>query len=243
VRRFGDAQYGGTEGRLQARDARHYITLQPLGRALCSPVRRVVLIDEIDKAPRDLPNDLLRELDQGGFSILEISDEIDALSAQLQQSVVSHGIPLHAEMQRPVDPASPAERVPLPLVIITSNVENQLPDAFLRRCVFWDIKFPDEELPDIVADHFPKLSPSVRIQATTVFRELRAVSGLTKRPATAEMLDWLTALSDVLHPEDVARGLEQFSHTLPENGRRWLNLPGLICLIKLREDLAMLNRA
>lgn len=240
VRRFGDAQFGGKSGQLRAQDPRHYVTLQPLGRALCSPVRRVVLIDEIDKAPRDLPNDLLRELDLGSFSILEISDEAgDKLP---QQEVKSHGIPLKGEMLRPIDLTRPNGHVPLPLIIVTSNVENQLPDAFLRRCIFWDIQFPHEELPDIVADHFPQLKREFRVQATTVFRELRKVPGLTKRPATAELLDWLKALQDVLHPQDVARDLMAFNEAGSAQHRDWLALPALTCLVKLREDLALLHR-
>ncbi|RYZ05446.1 MAG: AAA family ATPase [Myxococcales bacterium] len=233
VRRFGDAQFGGDEGRQRAQDPRHYVDLQPLGIALASPRRRVVLIDEIDKAPRDLPNDLLRELDKTVFTILEIPGRVP------EGQVTSHGIPLRKEMIRP-------DGSPAPLIIITSNVENQLPDAFLRRCIFWDIKFPEDELPDILEDHFPTqgaYDARFRAASISIFRELRKVNALAKRPATAELLDWVAAIGRVLHP-DAADTVRAFAAQI-DNGVRplpWSKLPALSCLIKLRDDLSTLSR-
>jgi MoxR-like ATPase len=232
VRRFGDAQFGGEDGQQRAQDPRYYVDLQPLGVALASPRRRVVLIDEIDKAPRDLPNDLLRELDKTVFTILEIPARAP------QNQVTSHGIPLRKEMVR-------SEGVPAPLIIITSNAENQLPDAFLRRCIFWDIKFPEDELPDILEDHFPSqgaYDARFRAASISVFRELRKVNALAKRPATAELIDWVAALSRVLHPE-AASTVTKFASLIDGNVRPlpWSKLPALSCLIKLRDDLNTLN--
>ena len=154
VRRFGDAQHGGVLGAQRATDARPYIELRGLGRALMSPVRRVVLLDEIDKASKDLPNDLLQELDDGTFEIPEIPEDLppDAPDA-LKRPVCSHGIPLHRWMKHQLS-EEPERRDPKPLVIITSNVERQLPEAFLRRCVFYHIPFPKTvTLREIVRDH------------------------------------------------------------------------------------------
>lgn len=154
VRRFGDAQHGGVLGAQRAMDARPYIELRGLGRALMSPVRRVVLLDEIDKAPKDLPNDLLQELDHGDFEIPEIPEELPPEAPEaLKQPVYSHYTPLHRWMKSQSN-SDPFVRYPKPLVIITSNVERQLPDAFLRRCVFYHIPFPQiAVLRDIVQDH------------------------------------------------------------------------------------------
>jgi MoxR-like ATPase len=233
VRRFGDAQFGGLEGQKNARDSRRYVNLQSLGIALASPLRRVCLIDEIDKAPRDLPNDLLRELDKNVFTIIEIPDV-----ALTVDEVKSQGIALRKEMKR-------AAGVPAPLIIITSNVENQLPDAFLRRCIFWDIKFPEAQLPEILEDHFPDQTPfdkTFRAASIRVFRELRKVSGLAKRPATAELLDWVGALTRVIHPEN-ALGIIPFAALLDQKARSlsWRELPALSCLVKLRDDLKVLG--
>jgi MoxR-like ATPase len=126
--------------------------LQSLGIGLMSPVQRVVLIDEIDKAPRDLPNDLLREMDQGSFTIPEIPE----VAAGTIQDSFANGIELRRRMQRPTD-------APRPLVIVTSNAERQLPDAFLRRCVFFHIPFPEEaDLQKILRERFPWSQHSVR---------------------------------------------------------------------------------
>jgi MoxR-like ATPase len=239
VRRFGEAQYGGDAGRARASDPRHYVELQPLGRALASSRRRVVLIDEVDKAPRDLPNDLLRELDKGEFSIPEIPD-----TPATADEVFSHGILLRKEMKRPRVQGQPDRLSPKPLIIITSNSENQLPDPFLRRCVFWDVKFPTDLLPEILEDHFPEQPDDLLTASLNVFHALRRVSGLTKVPGTAELLDWMNALVRVIHPDDTQKVVD-FAARSGAGGRqiRWLDLPALCCLIKLREDLELLGRA
>ncbi len=131
IRRFGDAQNGGPPGLARASDPCNYIELQALGRALVSFRRRVVLIDEIDKAPRDLPNDLLRELDQTSFEIPEISEQ----RSDTGGSVLSHGILLRRASGSP-EGVQRTDRAAAPLILITSNVERQLPDALSRRCIY-----------------------------------------------------------------------------------------------------------
>lgn len=144
-------------------DIRAYIELGPLGRAFASKERVVLLIDEIDKADVEFPNDLLHELDAMSFVITETGDVV-------------------AADQRPV-------------VIITSNNEKELPDAFLRRVVFHFIEFPDEALMAQIVDvHFPKLDKALLERALAVFYKLRRVEGLRKRPSTSELVDWLAAL-------------------------------------------------
>ncbi len=229
VRRFGDAQAGDEAGKRRAAWPQNYVTLEALGQALISPVRRVVLIDEIDKAPRDLPNDLLRELDQGQFEIPEIP-HVQPDQAQAIE-------PEHAHLRRQMQPPSGAPR---PLVIITSNVERQLPDAFLRRCVFFYIPFPGKQrLIEIVQAHFPETTSPLRASAVDVFQELRQGFRLTKAPATAELLDWVRALSTVFAPADTERCLTQAA--IQAQGSRsavdWRALPALGCLLKLREDV------
>ncbi len=229
VRRFGDAQTGGEQGRRRAAFPQNYITLEPLGIALTSPVRRVVLIDEIDKAPRDLPNDLLRELDQGWFEIPEIPQGQDIIPDAIA--------PGHAGLTRQMRPPPGA---PKPFVIITSNVERQLPDAFLRRCVFFYIPFPDHKrLQEILDAHFPKAPPPLKHNAITLFTELRSPHfRLTKQPATAELLDWLAVLLTVFDPAETARRLAvEAARTENHEAVTWHTLPALSCLLKLREDL------
>src|SRR5205814_1407121 len=137
--------------------------LGPLGRALKSSTRVVLLIDEVDKADLEFPNDLLHELDRMRFTVAETGDEI---IAQLR-----------------------------PIVIITSNNEKELPDAFLRRCVFHFIDFPDDALMRrIVAVHHPDLDDSLARQAIEVFYELRSLARLRKRPSTSELIDWIAVL-------------------------------------------------
>lgn len=233
VRRFGDAQNGGAVGLARAADPRRYIELQPLGRALASPRRRVVLIDEIDKAPRDLPNDLLRELEQNAFEIQDIPEE-----ASGDPPVESHGVPLQRLMNRPRD--ADGASLAAPLVIITSNVERQLPDAFLRRCVFWHIKFPEEMLTDIVADHLGSRSmPGGLLDRTlAVYKHVRSAPGLSRKPGTAELLDWVTALTGVFESGAVEVQIQRFSDALKKEARGlpWGELLGLGCLVKARED-------
>jgi MoxR-like ATPase len=159
VQRLYDARFG--EG--DAKDVKRYIRLGPLGEAFAASNRVVLLIDEVDKADLEFPNDLLHELDRMRFKILETGEEVVA-----------------------------AER---PIVIITSNSEKELPDAFLRRCVFHFIDFPSEELMKrIVAVHHPKLDTQLADQALAAFYKLRATDGVRKKPSTSELVDWISVL-------------------------------------------------
>jgi len=159
VQRLNDSRFG--EGDIS--DIRRYIKLGVLGRAFSSQQRVVVLIDEIDKADLEFPNDLLHELDQMSFHIHEL-DEVVA-----------------AELR--------------PVVIISSNAEKELPDAFLRRCVFHYIEFPSRDLMErIVAVHYPDVDQSLLETAIVRFYELRALAGLRKKPSTSEFIDWLFVL-------------------------------------------------
>src|SRR5262245_2770995 len=144
-------------------DIKQYINLGPLGRAFSAENRMVLLIDEVDKADVEFPNDLLHELDQMSFYIGETEETISAKNR--------------------------------PVVVITSNSEKELPDAFLRRCVFHFIEFPDRELMgNIVRVHFPKLDTDMLKHALDAFFRVRAIEGLRKRPSTSELIDWIAAL-------------------------------------------------
>ncbi|MCB9569389.1 MAG: MoxR family ATPase [Myxococcales bacterium] len=159
VRRLHDSRFGdGDVG-----DIGKYIRLGPLGRAFKRDDQVVVLIDEIDKADLEFPNDLLHELDVMEFTIMETGETI-------------------AARQRPI-------------IVITSNNEKELPDAFLRRCVFHWIDFPDRELMTrIIRVHHPDVEDHVLAGALEAFYSLRAVEGLRKRPSTSELIDWIAAL-------------------------------------------------
>jgi MoxR-like ATPase len=159
VQRLNDSRFGGGN----VADIRHYIKLGPLGRAFAASERHVLLIDEIDKADLEFPNDLLRELDEMRFTIIETAEEITA-----------------------------RER---PIVMITSNNEKELPDAFLRRCIFHYIEFPDATLMKrIVAVHHPNLDAALLDQVLIKFYWLREQSELRKKPSTSELIDWISAL-------------------------------------------------
>jgi len=204
VQRLYDARFG--EG--DVKDIRHYIKLGPLGRAFAASHasetqyfkeprgRRVLLIDEVDKADLEFPNDLLHELERMRFSIFETGDEIVA-------------------RERPV-------------VIITSNNEKELPDAFLRRCVFHFIDFPDEELMKrIVRVHHPKIEQELVDQAVVKFYELREVPRLRKRPSTSELIDWIAVL------QRAGIGKERFIRELPFLG----------VLLKKEQDVELLTQS
>jgi MoxR-like ATPase len=169
VSRLRDSQLGDA----RVHEVANYIRRGPLWRAFDAEERTVLLIDEIDKADIEFPNDLLQELDRMEFLVYETGETI---RARLR-----------------------------PVVIITSNNEKELPDAFLRRCFFHYIAFPDEEtLARIVAVHFPGLKPSLMRAALTQFFELRETPGLKKKPSTSEVLDWLKLLlAEDLAPEDL----------------------------------------
>ncbi|MBN8615070.1 MAG: MoxR family ATPase [Deltaproteobacteria bacterium] len=159
VQRLYDSRFGDGD----VKDIRRYIRLGPMGQAFASTERVVLLIDEVDKADIEFPNDLLHELDRMRFRITEVDEEVVA-------------------KERPV-------------VIITSNNEKELPDAFLRRCVFHFIDFPDQELMRrIVAVHHPGLDEALLGQALKIFYELRDMKRLRKRPSTSELVDWIAVL-------------------------------------------------
>jgi MoxR-like ATPase len=171
VSRLRDSQLG--EDRVH--DVRNYIKRGKLWQAFDAGQKVVLLIDEIDKADIEFPNDLLQELDRMEFFVYETGETVRA-------------------RHRPV-------------VIITSNNEKELPDAFLRRCFFHFIRFPDAEtLAAIVRVHFPGIKESLLATALAQFFELRETPGLKKRPSTSEMLDWLKLiLAEDLSPEDLKR--------------------------------------
>ena len=159
VSRLRDSQLG--DGRVK--DIKNYIKQGVLWQSFVSKNRPVLLIDEIDKADIEFPNDLLLELDRMEFYVYETGEVIKAT-------------------QRPV-------------VIITSNNEKDLPDAFLRRCFFHYIRFPDEEtMTEIVEVHFPKIKKKLLNSALSTFYEIRDAQGLQKKPSTSELLDWLKLL-------------------------------------------------
>jgi MoxR-like ATPase len=159
VQRLNDARFGDGE----VSDIRRYIKYGPLGRVFRAAERQVLLIDEIDKADIEFPNDLLRELDEMRFTVMETNDLI-------------------AAKDRPV-------------VLITSNNEKELPDAFLRRCVFYFIEFPDKELmTQIIEVHHPNLDATLLNQVLIKFYWLREQDELRKKPSTSELIDWIAAL-------------------------------------------------
>lgn len=170
VQRLNDARFG--EG--DVRDIRRYIRMGVLGQAFSADERVVVLIDEIDKADLEFPNDMLRELDEMAFHIPEIDETVRAKHR--------------------------------PIVIITSNAEKELPDAFLRRCVFHYIAFPDRErMRKIVDVHLPDLSERLIESAFQRFYGLRRLDGIRKKPSTSELVDWLSVLARAgVAPEDIA---------------------------------------
>jgi MoxR-like ATPase len=159
VQRLNDARFGDRD----ISDIKNYIKLGVLGRALSAPERRVVLVDEIDKADMEFPNDLLHELDRMSFAVDETGETIEAVHR--------------------------------PIVVITSNNEKELPDAFLRRCVFHYIEFPDEAfMRDIVGVHHPDVEERLLEQVLVVFYWLRDQPEIRKRPSTSELIDWIAAL-------------------------------------------------
>ena len=172
VSRLRDSQLGDEK----VHDIAAYIKRGKLWEAFAADERVVLLIDEIDKADIEFPNDLLQELDRMEFHVYETGETVQA-------------------RHRPV-------------VIITSNNEKELPDAFLRRCFFHYIRFPDVEvLRAIVGVHFPNIKDRLLTTALTEFFEIRETPGLKKKPSTSEVLDWLKLiLAEDLSPEDLRRG-------------------------------------
>lgn len=232
--RFSDAQHGDRE---RARDPRGYVSLRPLGAALMSRGKRqVVLIDEIDKAPRDLPNDLLHELDEGRFEIPEVGDfKSDAHVYDRTHK----GIAIKHFMERPAE-------MKKPLVVITSNAERQLPEPFLRRCIFYHIPPPERErLSAIAKARFPDKEARMMDDLASIFTAFRRQTRFLKPPTTAEMINWMTALLRLYDPDDVRFPVGAFAAAIAsgggqltaDSGLSWAELPGLSCLLKMKEDL------
>ncbi|MCB2098920.1 MAG: AAA family ATPase [Parvularculaceae bacterium] len=191
----------GQLGEERARDVRNYIKRGMLWEAFTAPERPVLLIDEIDKADIEFPNDLLQELDRMEFFVYETGETVKA------------------------------ER--RPIVIITSNNEKELPDAFLRRCFFHFIKFPDAKtMEEIVEVHFPGVKKRLVADALKVFYEIREVPGLKKKPSTSELLDWLKLLMSEDVSEDVLRERDPRKAIPPLHG----------ALLKNEQDVHLFER-
>jgi MoxR-like ATPase len=197
VSRLRDSQLGDD----RVHDIRNYIKRGPLWEAFESEQPAVVLIDEIDKADIEFPNDLLRELDRMEFYVYET-----------QQLV-------RARMR--------------PAIIITSNNEKELPDAFLRRCFFHYIKFPDRDTMERIVDvHYPGIKKQLLREALEAFFEVRDVPGLKKKPSTSELLDWLKLLmAEDISPE-VLRSQDQHKIIPPLHG----------ALLKNEQDVHLFER-
>ena len=197
VSRLRDSQLGDPK----VSDISNYIKRGKLWDAFTAPERPVLLIDEIDKADIEFPNDLLLELDRMEFHVYETGETIKAVKR--------------------------------PLVMITSNNEKELPDAFLRRCFFHYIKFPDQEtMEKIIAVHYPGIKQRLVEEALRIFFEVRDVPGLKKKPSTSELLDWLKLLLN----EDI--GIE----TLRERDPKKLIPPLHGALLKNEQDVHLFER-
>lgn len=197
VSRLRDSQLGDD----RVHDISNYIKKGALWEAFESEEHPVVLIDEIDKADIEFPNDLLRELDRMEFYVYETQELIKAQTR--------------------------------PLMIITSNNEKELPDAFLRRCFFHYIRFPDKEtMTDIVNVHYPNLKKELLTEALEVFFDLRDVPGLKKKPSTSELLDWLKLLLAEDIPAEVLRGSDSRKAIPPLHG----------ALLKNEQDVHLFER-
>lgn len=197
VSRLRDSQLGEDK----VYDIANYIKPGKLWDAFTAPTRVVLLIDEIDKADIEFPNDLLHELDRMAFHVYETGQTISAVNR--------------------------------PVVIITSNNEKELPDAFLRRCFFHYIDFPDEAtMRQIIDVHFSDVKETLVSEALQIFFKLRQVSGLKKPPSTSELIDWLTLLMADDMPEEVLRNRDPKTAIPPLHG----------ALIKNEQDVHLLER-
>ena len=188
VTRLRDSQLGDE----RVKDVKNYIKRGKLWEAFTAPDRPILLIDEIDKADIEFPNDLLQELDRMEFHVYETGETVKA-----------------------------KER---PIVVITSNNEKELPDAFLRRCFFHYIKFPDRETMQAIIDvHFPGIQKILVSKAMDIFYEVREVPGLKKKPSTSELIDWLKLLLhedlplDVLQSKDPSKAIPPLHGALLKN--------------------------
>jgi len=197
VSRLRDSQLGDEK----VHDIRNYIKRGKLWDAFVADERVVLLIDEIDKADIEFPNDLLTELDQMEFFVYETGETVKAQTR--------------------------------PIVIITSNNEKELPDAFLRRCFFHYISFPNKKtMEEIVAVHFPNIRQDLVKDALDVFFEVREAPGLKKKPSTSELIDWLKLLMADEIPEDILKNRDKNKVIPPLYG----------ALLKNEQDVHTLQR-
>ena len=197
VKRLRDAQLGDP----RASEIANYVVPGKLWEAFDSERRLVLLLDEIDKADIEFPNDLLRELDRMEFFVYETQQLVRARTR--------------------------------PIVVITSNNEKELPDAFLRRCFFHYIRFPDEDtLRQIVEVHYPGLKQDLLREALAAFFQLRETPGLRKKPSTSELLDWLK----LLLAEDIP------AETLREKNQRKAIPPLYGALLKNEQDVSLFEK-
>ena len=197
VARLRDGQLGDE----RVHDIRNYIKRGKLWDAFTSPQLPVLLIDEIDKADIEFPNDLLQELDRMEFHVYETNETVKAIDR--------------------------------PVVVITSNNEKELPDAFLRRCFFHYIRFPDRDtMAEIVEVHFPGIQQSLLSRALDIFFNVREVPGLKKKPSTSELLDWLKLLLHEEMPLEVLQNQDPTKAIPPLHG----------ALLKNEQDVMLFER-
>jgi MoxR-like ATPase len=197
VSRLRDSQLG--DGKVE--DIGQYIKRGKLWDAFAADEQVVLLIDEVDKADIEFPNDLLVELDRMEFFVYETGETIKAKHR--------------------------------PIIIITSNNEKELPDAFLRRCFFHFINFPDKEtMKEIIAVHYPKIKKGLVQEALEVFFELREIPGLKKKPSTSELIDWLKLLMADDIPDEILKNRDQTKAIPPLYG----------ALLKNEQDVQLLER-
>ena len=197
VARLRDSQLGDE----RVHDIANYIVRGRVWDAFASVAQPVLLIDEIDKADIEFPNDLLRELDRMEFFVYETQELVKARHR--------------------------------PIIVITSNSEKELPDAFLRRCFFHYIKFPDQKtMADIVEVHFPNLKKTLLNEALNAFYRLRDLAGLSKKPSTSELLDWIKLLLAEDIPPEVLRSDDKRSAIPPLHG----------ALLKNEQDVHLFER-
>ena len=197
VARLRDGQLGDE----RVHDIRNYIKRGKLWDAFTSPQLPVLLIDEIDKADIEFPNDLLQELDRMEFHVYETNETVKAVDR--------------------------------PVVVITSNNEKELPDAFLRRCFFHYIRFPDRETMSAIIDvHFPGIQKLLVSRALDIFYDIREVPGLKKKPSTSELLDWLKLLLHEDMPLEVLQNQDPTKAIPPLHG----------ALLKNEQDVMLFER-
>jgi MoxR-like ATPase len=202
VSRLRDSQLGS-----DVSDIGKYITKGKLWQAFTSEQKSVLLIDEIDKADIEFPNDLLLELDKMEFHVYETGETVRAINR--------------------------------PVIIITSNNEKELPDAFLRRCFFHFIKFPNiDTMKEIIKVHYPDIKTSLVQSALEIFFEVRDVPGMKKRPSTSELLDWLKLLMSDDIPDEILKDRDQSKAIPPLYGALLKNEQD----VQLLEQLAFMHR-